>query len=149
MTIYLARHGEAVSLEKNPERPLSPEGKAEVEKIALLLETMGLKVSKIVHSGKKRAEETAEIFSKNLCDGKISVSKGLNPNDSAEEFFKKLNNEDKVMYVGHLPFMERLASFILTGDEKEVLIKIKTGGVLCLEESQERWCIKWLISPDL
>lgn len=149
MTIYLARHGEAVSLEKNPERPLSQEGKAEVEKMAHLLETMGLKVNKIMHSGKKRAEETAGIFSENLCDGKTFVSKGLKPNDSVEEFFKKLKNEDKVMYVGHLPFMERLASFILTGDEKKVLIKIKTSGVLCLVESQGRWCIKWLIAPDL
>ncbi|ADO84089.1 phosphohistidine phosphatase SixA [Ilyobacter polytropus] len=149
MTIYLARHGEAVSLEKNPERPLSQEGKAEVEKMAHLLETMGLKVNKIMHSGKKRAEETARIFSENLCDGKTFVSKRLNPNDSVEEFFKKLKNEDKVMYVGHLPFMERLASFILTGDEKKVLIKIKTSGVLCLVESQGRWCIKWLIAPDL
>ncbi|WP_320047706.1 phosphohistidine phosphatase SixA [uncultured Ilyobacter sp.] len=149
MIVYLARHGEAVSVEKNPERPLSQEGKNEVEKMASLLETMGLKVNKVIHSGKKRAEESAEIFSKKLCDGNTSVSKGLNPNDNVKEFWKKSKDEDSTMYVGHLPFMEKLASFILTDDEYGVLIKIKTGGVLCLEKSEERWYIKWLISAEL
>ncbi|WP_319371712.1 phosphohistidine phosphatase SixA [uncultured Ilyobacter sp.] len=149
MAIYLARHGDAVSAEKNLKRPLSLEGISEVEKMSLLLETMGLKVDKVIHSGKKRAEESAEIFSKKICDGKISKSKGLDPNDDIKDFWKKFESEDNIMYVGHLPFMERLASFILTGDENGALLKIKTGGVVCLERSDDRWHIKWMFSPDL
>lgn len=149
MVIYLARHGEAVSAEKNSERPLSSAGKAEVEKIAGWLKTMGLKVDKVIHSGKKRAEESSDIFSKNISDGKISKIKGLDPNDNIKDFWKKFKSEDNVMYVGHLPFMEKLASFILTGDEDGVLIKIKTGGVVCLESSEDRWHIRWIISPEL
>ena len=149
MIVYLARHGEAVSVEKNPERPLSQEGKNEVEKMAFLLDTMGLKVNKVIHSGKKRAEESAEIFSKKLCNGNTSVAKGLKPNDSVKEFWEKSKDEDNTMYVGHLPFMEKLASFILTDEEDRIPVKIKTGGVLCLEKSEERWFIRWLISPEL
>ncbi len=149
MAIYLARHGEAVSAEKNSERPLSSEGRSEVEKMAFLMANFGLKVDKVIHSGKKRAEESAEIFSEKICDGKISKSKGLDPNDDVKEFWKKYENTDRVMYVGHLPFMEKFASFILTGEEYRVLLKIKTGGVVCLDRSEDRWFIRWMFSPDL
>ncbi len=149
MAIYLARHGEAVSVEKDPEKPLSHKGKSEVEKMADLLKSLGLKVNKIKHSEKKRARETAEIFSSKISSGTVSEIQGLNPNDDVKTFWKEYKNIDDIMYVGHLPFMERLAAFIITGDDKNTLLKIKTGGVVCLEKKGDNWYIGWMMNPYL
>jgi phosphohistidine phosphatase len=148
MAIYLARHGEALSVEKNPERPLSKEGRYEIEKIAELLKKQDLKIGQIIHSGKKRAEETAQIFSSKIGDGKISSIKELSPNDNVESFWKNVQSNDDIMYVGHLPFMEKLVSYIITGDKNDTIVKIKTAGVICLEKGQDIWYIKWAISPN-
>lgn len=149
MAIYLARHGKAVSAEKNPERPLSKEGRAEVEKMAELLKNINVKADKIVHSGKKRAEETAQIFSYEIGNGETFSVRGLKPNDSVESFWENIEDIDNIMYVGHLPFMERLVSHVITGNESEIIVKIKTAGVVCLDRDGDSWYIRWLISPEL
>ncbi|MCK4450112.1 MAG: hypothetical protein KAX26_05930 [Anaerolineae bacterium] len=42
--------------------------------------------------------------------------------------------------VGHLPFLDRLASLLVTGDADHSIVRFQMGGIVCLvrEVSQER-----------
>jgi len=37
------------------------------------------------------------------------------------------------MVVGHLPFLEWLTSFLITGRQSPVVFKLQNGGILCLD----------------
>src|SRR6185436_20755917 len=65
--VWLVRHGHAVSDQVDPERPLSAEGRTEVEAVARALAKSGrVRPTAIVHSGKTRARQTAEILASAL-----------------------------------------------------------------------------------
>lgn len=62
MKLYLVQHGEALSKEQDTKRSLSEQGRREVERMANFLATAGVRVARICHSGKLRAQQTAEIL---------------------------------------------------------------------------------------
>ena len=59
--LYLAQHGEALPKEIDPNRPLSDKGHSSVKGLAALLGRARVEVAKVVHSGKTRAKQTAEL----------------------------------------------------------------------------------------
>lgn len=157
MELYLVRHGEAVSEQADRERPLTVRGKAVVRDVAMLLKKNGLSVDRIWHSTKRRAIETAEIFSECL-NGQTGCEKkeGLEPNDSVEILGNKLDEyalefpESKLMIVGHAPFLPRLASLLLTGTNERELVFFPEAGVLSLRQSPYgRWQIQAFLNPEL
>lgn len=63
MRIYLVQHGESKSEEIDPERRLTESGSRDVQEIADFLRTSdALEVNEIWHSGKVRAQQTAELL---------------------------------------------------------------------------------------
>jgi phosphohistidine phosphatase len=149
--LYLVRHGEAVPEEENPERPLSRRGRAESQNMALFLGVAGIRVPRIVHSGKKRAAETADILGSSILGPECEARDGLGPKDPVGPIAEEITawTED-VMIVGHLPFLERLASQLLTGDEKRLGLDFSTGAVVCLERGDAgTWSLGWMVRPDL
>ena len=62
MSIFLVQHGKSLSKGQDPEQGLSPQGVEDVKRIAAVAQGYGVQVGSILHSGKKRAHETAEIF---------------------------------------------------------------------------------------
>ena len=68
--LFILRHGEAgnrmSAVEEDSERPLTPEGRAEMQKIAKSLNAVGLQTNWICTSPLRRARETAEIAAKIL-----------------------------------------------------------------------------------
>src|SRR5437764_12980942 len=66
MEFYLVRHGEAVSENQDPERPLTQAGRQDMEQVARLASARNVQVSVIFHSGILRAKETAEILAAHL-----------------------------------------------------------------------------------
>ena len=74
---------------------------------------------------------------------------GMNPNDSVEEFAAKLSFDD-TLYVGHLPFMGKLTSLLVTGDTASEAVKFRNSCVVCLERdaSSGRVSVSWVIHPD-
>jgi phosphohistidine phosphatase len=137
MPVYLVQHGLALSEEVDPSRPLSSDGRKEVECIAAHLRKVGVAVRKICHSGKTRAKETAQIFAEQIGYGNLWEVSGMNPNDNAMEFSASL--EDNTMYVGHLPHLAKLVSYLLTGDEDTGVVKVVNAGVLCLEKDNHAY----------
>ncbi len=150
-SLFLVQHGEAKSREEDPERPLTDRGKEAVEQVASWAVLVGLDVAQIRHSGKRRAEETAEIFNEYLKvrDGVVSVS-GLNPNDDVIPVAESLEKETRsVMLVGHLPFLSRLASQLLINDPDRAVIQFAMGGLVWLVREEGQWSVKCLVPPYL
>jgi phosphohistidine phosphatase SixA len=66
MEFYLVRHGEAVSQAVNGQRPLTAEGRRDVERLGRATAQRGIQPSQIFHSGLLRAQQTAEILNESL-----------------------------------------------------------------------------------
>jgi phosphohistidine phosphatase len=150
LALYLVQHGKSLSKEEDPERGLSPEGTAEVGQVAEMAASQNIPVSHIVQSGKKRALQTAEIFAKFLKPARgVSETDGLAPLDDVKLFAATIYNHDNLMAVGHLPFMERLASYLITGSVDKPVIKFQNGGIVCMDTEPETdsWVIRWTLYP--
>ncbi len=151
MKLYLMQHGEAMTKEEHPERPLTDRGKVDVERVAAFMARSGIYLDQIRHSGKRRAEDTANIVAQHLrAQEAVVVVSGMNPNDDVKSFAKALQREPQsVMLVGHLPFLSRLASYLLVEDSEQSLVQFQMGGVVCLVLQEEKWIIQWMVTPEL
>ena len=152
MSIYLVQHGLSLPKDMDPEKGLSADGQADVERIAGVARGYGIHVVQIVHSGKKRARQTAEIFAKYLNPAQgVTQREGLNPLDDVTAFASTLDTLSEIMYVGHLPFMERLAAFLLTGSHQKPVFKFQNGGIISLYKDTDlgSWVIKWALMPKI
>lgn len=152
MAIYLVQHGISLAKEVDPERGLSNEGTQAVELIAQLAKSYKVPVKQILHSGKKRAEQTADIFKQHLQAAEaVQQMAGLSPMDDVTAFAQQLQPESETMYVGHLPFMEKLTGYLTTGDENKAVFSFQNGGIVCLDKSSDNtcWQIKWSLSPKI
>ncbi|MDX1763897.1 MAG: phosphohistidine phosphatase SixA [bacterium] len=152
MPIYLVQHGKSLSKELDGEKGLSPEGRADVERIAQVARGYGVPVARIKHSGKKRARETAEIFGAVLgLQGGIQASDGLNPLDDVTSVAPDLRSSDNLMLVGHLPFMEKLVSQLIIGSADCKVFRFQNGGIVCVEQEPETglWMITWSLMPSI
>ena len=147
MPMYFIQHGKAVPKEIDPDRPLSDEGREEVERLAAYLRRTGVAVKQIYHSGKTRARQTAELFEKQIGFGRMVERPGMNPLDSVAEFAQDL--EEDAMYVGHLPFMEKLVSYLTAGDEDAGVVAFSCGGVVCIAHEEGKHHIEWCIPPSV
>ena len=147
MVMYFVQHGLALAKEADPERALSADGRKEVERISAHLHGVGLAVRKVYHSGKTRAEETARIFADRISDGKTEVISGMGPHDDVVEFASALEND--TMFVGHLPHMEKLVSYLVTGREDAGVVKFANGGVVCIEKDEAGFHIAWYLKPSM
>lgn len=152
MRLYLIQHGEATPEEVDPSRPLTPKGSQEVKKIASFLGQAGLGVISIRHSGKLRAQQTAEIIAASLEPGcQVQQAKNLSPKDPVGNLIKEIGkmNTD-LMVVGHLPFLAKLASTLLTGSESKSPVAFRQGGVVCLQRNEDQtWQVDWMVTPDI
>ena len=151
MKLYLAQHGEALSKEADPARPLSEQGRQDVEAIAALLDRAGVRVTRAWHSGKPRAAETAKILARAMFPrGKAETIDGIHPNDPVEEFIADADVwQEDTLVVGHLPFMSRLLSALLAGEEHHELVCFTPGSIACLERNPaQQWRLLWMLRPD-
>ena len=148
MAIFFVQHGVAVPEEADPNRPLSADGRREVEAIAAHLRKVGVSVHKVCHSGKTRAKETAQILAGQIGDGKIHEVPGMNPNDPVVAFAAGLK-EDNTMFVGHLPHLGKLVSYLVAGNEAAGVVKFVNGGVVCVEKDSAGYHVEWYLKPSL
>jgi len=150
--VYLVRHGNATPKSADPERHLSARGREQVRRVAAFLEPLGLRVASIWHSTKTRAAETAAILS-----GTVEAAEGpaerddLAPNDDIHPVRRDIDRaEEDLMVVGHLPFLDHLASRLLTGNDAAETVKFTESAVACLDggaSSGRR--LLWMVTPDL
>ncbi len=150
MQIYLVQHGKSRPKEEDPRKSLTSEGEDEVGRIAQTAGAYNVQTRIIIHSGKKRAAQTAEIMSDFLKPAQgIETWENLNPMDDALPWAEKIEGHDRIMLVGHLPFLERLTNFLVAGDPENRVIKFQNGAIICLEKEDQSWHIKWTLMPRI
>jgi phosphohistidine phosphatase len=152
MALFLVQHGKSLPKDVDPDQGLSVEGKAETERIANVAKDYGVNVKIIKHSVKTRARHTAEIFAAILKPDKdIQEITGIKPMDDVSAVAEKISSQDDVMLVGHLPFMERMTSHLITGTIEKPVLKFQNSGIVCLDKDPETksWFIKWTLMPHI
>ena len=152
MALYLIQHGKSLPKDQDPDQGLSAEGIAETERIANLAKDYGVSVSQIRHSVKTRARQTAEIFANALNPKRgIQEISGIKPMDDAAEFAAGIDAVEDIMLVGHLPFMERMTAFLITGSIDRPVFKFQNSGIVCLDKdpATQAWVILWSLMPAI
>jgi phosphohistidine phosphatase len=152
MKLYLVQHAQAASKDSDPRRPLTKEGRRDIEKVAAFIEPLNLKVDFLWHSGKTRAAQTAEVLADVVkVRTQMTGRDGLSPNDDVTTIKDELvSGQDDVMIVGHLPFLSKLASLLLANNETTGPVAFQKGGIVALEQpADDRWQINWMVIPAL
>jgi phosphohistidine phosphatase len=149
MHLHLVHHGEAVGAEIDPRRPLSPLGRATVERIATAAAQKGARPEIVWHSGKLRVKQTAEMFWK-ACNAlaEFSATKGLQPDDPPQWLADKLRGETRdVLLAGHFPHLPRLLALLL--NVNEATANFPLHGVVSLATADDGvvWREIWRIAP--
>ncbi|MGD8589271.1 MAG: phosphohistidine phosphatase SixA [Chromatiales bacterium] len=151
MKLYLMQHGQAMAKEQDPERPLTQQGRQDVDRLGQFLRQAGVRVVRVIHSGKLRARQSAETLAEVVTPGlEPEVSGLLGPNDNPKAFDWQSESWDRdTLVVGHLPFMARLAAHLVAEDEKLPLVAFQPGSLVCLERNDGHWQIAWMLRPEL
>jgi len=152
MAIYLVQHAECLSKDQDPQKGLSELGTVNAKRIAEVAAGYNVPVTRILHSGKKRAHQTAEIFSSFLAPPEgVAATEGINPLDDVVPFGDHLESDADLMIVGHLPFMERLTAYLITASPEKPVFKFQNAGIVCLDRHPDSgsWVIKWGLMPNI
>src|SRR5205823_4677246 len=128
----------------DPQRPLSREGRAHVERIAAGAAARGAKPAVVWHSGKLRAKQTAEAFWR-ACNplAEFSATRDLQPDDPPEWIAQRLVGETReVLIAGHFPHLPRVLMLLtLSRDERA----FPPHGLVALQSDDEgkNWKEMW------
>ncbi len=150
------QHGAAKTKEEDPERPLTDEGRATVGRVAARAAVAGVKADRIYHSGILRARQTAEILADRLgMPDRVEARPGLEPLDPVDPVARWLEDLaghfGAVALVGHLPFLDRLASLLVAGNEDAQVVAFRMGGLVKLVPKGNRpgYSVAWILAPEL
>lgn len=158
MFLYLMRHGEAKNRQEDPERGLTDYGVEEAKRIAgffrsaLVSSDEPARIDEIWHSGKKRAMQTAGIVSAAIeFQGTPEARDGLNPTDDVSIIADAIakSKSEAVVIAGHLPFLSRLAGYLLCGDPDNEFTRFPCAGMLCLQGHITFWQLEWFVHPEI
>lgn len=152
MKLYLVQHGDAVSKEVDPDRPLSEKGVRDVQNMAGFLTRANVRAPKMMHSGKTRAEQTASILARAVMPAvEVEQLSGIAPMDDVIAFAHTLDSwQQDTFVVGHLPFMPSLVAYLLDGDPEKALLSYHPGSVVCLQRAESgSWQLNWMLRPEL
>ncbi len=152
MRLYLVQHGEAVSKEENPDRPLTGKGENDVQAVGRLLEQADAAPARVVHSGKTRARQTAEILA--------GATGAPEPEEAEFDLDAKASTDglaaatadwhEPVMVVGHQPFMGNAVGRLTGTGEGSVALAFRPGTVVALERDDAgQWNLAWMVRPDV
>ncbi len=150
MRIYLVQHGDALTKDVDPERRLSDQGRADITRLVAWLLTNEVAVSRICHSGKTRARQTAEMLAPVLeTGGEILTAEGLGPNDPPDVFLQRLQNVDEdTLIASHLPFVARVLSQAVIGSPDPQLVEFRPGSIAVVERDEnDAWHLLCFACP--
>lgn len=152
MALYLVQHGKSLPKDQDPRKGLSKEGASEVRRIAKVAGQYGVQVSVIVHSGKDRAAQTADILAKALKPGGgVRTMEGINPLDDVASIAAAVQISKDEMIVGHLPFLEKLIAYLITEKSAPLVFRMQNGGIVCLDyyPDSTQVVIRWALMPKI
>jgi phosphohistidine phosphatase len=152
MKLYLVQHAKAASKDIDPDRSLTEEGLRDIQKVAAFIKPLALSADYLWHSGKKRAQQTAGILAEVITINiEHTAREGLAPNDDVKVIENEIMSlKQDIMIVGHLPFLSKLASLLLTGIDSSGTVAFKNAGIVCLNYTDDnQWQLDWIIIPEI
>ncbi len=153
MYAYLVQHAAAKPKQEDAQRSLSDKGQADIDKVATYLaKHASVRVGQVVHSGKTRARQTAEILAAALHPARgVSEAPDLAPLDDPARWAERLSTAgEAIMLVGHLPHLSKLAALLICQDDTKKPVDFQNGGVVFLaREETGNWAVRWIVIPDI
>lgn len=151
--LVLVHHGEAVPEETDPLRPLTPTGRADIESLGEFLASSGVEIPRIVHSGKLRAADSAQILADKL-GGAVPVEamERISPKDTPVWLTEEVMQwNEGALIVSHTPFLSRFVSRLLFGGEQPYVLQFTPGTAACLARrpASKAWTLDWILRPTL
>ncbi len=161
MYVYLIRHALAHKRDQerwpdDSRRPLMPEGEEEFVGAARGLARVVPEVEVLLSSPYERAWRTAEILAEQAGWPAPEKLPALEPDIPPEEVVIALETyagKQSIALAGHRPSLHELAVYLLTGDAGGADMKIKKGGVACIEFDAAPKVgagkLRWLFTPKV
>jgi phosphohistidine phosphatase len=160
MELYILRHGIAVprgtpGYAHDSDRELTPDGIKAMGRIAKGMRAMKLSFDRAFSSPFLRTKQTAEIAMEILQpDLRIEYTDHLRPGGDREVFIGELitrcKASDRVLVVGHEPYLSECISFLCCGDDS-LEMNFKKGGLCKLSVPSLRIgkcaTLEWLLTP--
>ena len=158
MNLYLVRHARAArrSREWRPDstRPLTRDGEKRMFEAARGLQAVDVRFDLILTSPYIRALRTAEILGEVFGFKQLFETRNLTPEADPERIVAEINESfsslKEIALVSHEPFLGRLISVLLSGEDK-LSIKMRKGGCckLSVKELSAGPCatLEWLMAP--
>src|SRR3989442_14919858 len=156
--IFILRHGEAGNrmtvAEKDSERPLTPEGRAAMQKIARSLKAIGLQTDRIYTSPLRRAQETAEIAARVLNVPTLEEWDELKPDGSKAALYRKLarlEQNSRLILVGHEPYLSSMIGEIIGTPGARLVLKKGGLGKLRITSFNHQISgeLRWPLTPRM
>jgi phosphohistidine phosphatase len=159
--LYLVRH--AVAYKRDPDRwpddsrrPLMPEGEEEFRGAARGLGRVVPEVEVLLSSPYERAWRTAEILAEQTGWPTPEKFSALEPDIPPEKVVLALESyagKQSIALSGHRPGLHELAVYLLTGETGGADMKIKKGGVVCIQFDDAPKAgagkLRWLFTPKV
>ncbi len=157
MDLFILRHGEAgqrshISRDDS-KRPLTINGKKEIEEISQGLKILGIEFDYVFTSPLLLAKQNEEIESKNIkCKNQIKELDELKPEGNKLQLYNKLSSikqESTALLVGHEPYLSELIGEAISGShcrinlKKAGLARIRTTTILPKIQVE----LRWLLTP--
>ncbi len=157
MELFILRHSDAVTpgTVRDADRPLTNEGIKKMTRVAEAMRKMELSFDVILSSPYVRAKETAAIVGEVLrCGSLIRLTPNLVSEANPSALIKEINNlpeKNKILVVGHNPFLTILISVLISGRD-DALLTLGKGGLCKLTAETLRLgkCarLEWLAGPS-
>ncbi len=154
MLIYIMRHGQAAKPNDQSESQLTTEGRKSVSRQAQQLNQHLSRndnnLSAVIHSGNKRAEETATIIHNLVAPyASITLQSGLLPNDDPRLILPLIKQLTlPMLIVGHLPFIPQLIALLSNGKTVKEQLNLAPGVIIVMSSSNLSWSLESIISPE-
>lgn len=160
MRLYILRHAEAEPTHPDADRALTRKGRRTAEQLGRHLRAKKVNdVARVIHSPHRRAAETAVLCLEGM-GTRVAAEpvNGLTPEDDTDEAVRIAREaEESLLIVGHNPHLSLLVARLLTGSDLGMGMRMKKGGLVCLESvpsvhvdaGNEFWTLCWALTPKL
>ncbi len=128
---------------------MSKKGRSDIRVLAMHMQNMDVHIDTVFHSGKTRAEQSAQIIAELLAPDISPVkTDGLSPNDDPVEIVGDIEQMNgNILIASHMPFVSRLCSTLLTGNPDTEFASLP-GTLICLERTDDNWRLAYMVRPD-
>ena len=152
MELYLVRHGDVDPNvgDAGAGPPLTEAGLAHVRRCANFAAQLGVKVDEIRHSDALRSIQTAQEFEQILQCARKQVT-GIGPDDDINPLRREAAGlKQKIMVIGHIPYLNRIAGALLAQDESMPVVVFHPASLVRLDRREDaRWSLQLVLPVSL